>query len=81
MMEKLVIDVTTEDRHRIETLAHQHGYPSVGEYILSLIAADADDDVQTKEELLEELQQGMEAAIAGKTIPASELWDALHRDE
>jgi hypothetical protein len=74
----LTIDLTPEEHQRIELLAQQHGYDTPGEYLLSLVESD---DEPTKAELLEELREGMQAAIKGQTIPASELWDALNSDD
>ena len=78
MLDKIVltVDVTQEERDRIEALAHEHGYTTAGEYLLSLAA-----DEQTQEELMEEFRQGWQAAKNGQTIPASKLWEALNSDE
>ena len=72
----LTVDVTEAERVRIETLAHEQGYKTAGEYLLSLAA-----DEQTQEELAEEFRQGWLAAKNGQTIPASKLWEALNSDE
>ncbi len=72
----LTVDMTEAEHDRIEALAHENGYESAGEYLLSLAA-----DEQTQEELMDEFRQGWQAAKKGQTIPASELWDALNRDD
>jgi hypothetical protein len=77
----LTIDVTPEEHQRITDLAHQHGFDSPGEYLLSLVdVVEPEDDEETKEQVLEEIRQGWQAAMRGETIPASELWDALNSD-
>jgi hypothetical protein len=75
----LTIDLTPEEHQRIELLAQEHGYDTLGEYLLSLV--EDDDDEPNKAQLLEELREGMQAAIKGETIPASKLWDALNSDD
>lgn len=76
----ITIDVTPAERDRIETLARAGGYPSPGDYLLSLVEA-AEEAEQSPDELREEFREGWRAAMNDETIPASELWDALHRDE
>ena len=72
----LTLDVTQAEHDRIEALAHEHGYKTAGEYLLSLAA-----DEQTQEELEDEFRQGWQAAKNGKTIPASKLWEALNSND
>lgn len=43
--------------------------------------SDEDDEEQTQESVLESFRQGWKEAMKGQTIPASELWDAINRDE
>jgi hypothetical protein len=75
----LTIDVTPEQRERIEHLAHQHGFDTPSEYLLSLVESDLEvDEEETKEQILEEFRQGWRAAMNGETIPASELSSTLH---
>jgi hypothetical protein len=76
MTDKLTIDVTDEQRARIETLARQHGYDTPGAYLLSLV-----EEEPTKEELFEEFREGWRDAMTGNTIPASKLRDFLNSDD
>jgi hypothetical protein len=39
----LIIDVTPEERHQIEALAHQRGYKTPTEYVRALIQSDSAD--------------------------------------
>ena len=73
----LTIDVTPEERQRIEDRARQHGFASPGEYLLSLV----EEDEPTKEELLNSFREGWAAAMNGDTIPASKLREFVEGDE
>ncbi len=82
--EMLVIDVTPEERQRIEARARQHGYPTAREYLLALVEADEeidDLDLDTREGLLSGVRASLRQAIKGETRPVSELWDAVAEDE
>ncbi len=76
-MSDLVIHVTNEQRQLIEQRAHQHGFNTPGEYLLSLV----EEDELTKEELLTGFREGWVAAMSGDTIPASKLREFIERDE
>jgi hypothetical protein len=73
----LMIDVTPEERQRIENLARQHGFDTPGEYLLSLV----EEDKPTKEELINGFREGWAAAMKGDTIPASKLREFVESDE
>jgi hypothetical protein len=80
--EPLVIEVSPELRHRIEELARKYGFETPGEYLLSLIEPEIqDEDTHDHEDILESFRQGWREAMSGQTIPASELMDALRDDE
>lgn len=77
--EDLVIHVTHEKRLQIEVLARQHGYQTVGEYLLALV--DMQQEVPTKAQLLADLRQSLYEVKMGQTIPASDFLAALENDE
>jgi hypothetical protein len=79
--ESLVIDVTSEERQRLEELAREYGFDTPGEYLLSLVELGAPDEEDTHEAILESFRQGWREAMSGQTIPASELWNALQDDD
>jgi hypothetical protein len=69
----LTIDITLEERQRIENRARQHGFDTPTDYLLSLV----EDDEPTKEELLAELRESIREAESGQIIPASEFLTVL----
>jgi hypothetical protein len=73
----LTIEVTPEERQRIEDRARQHGFDTPGDYLLSLV----EEDEPTKEELLNSFREGWAAAMKGDTIPASKLREFIEGDE
>ena len=76
-MSDLVIQVTDEQRQRIEEQARLQGFDTPGAYLLSLV----EEDEPTKEDLLEGFREGWAAAMKGDTIPASQLREFIERDE
>ncbi len=76
-MSDLVIQLTDEQRQRIEERAHQHGFETLTDYLLALV----EEDEPTKQELLNGFRQGWAAAMSGDTIPASKLRDFIESDE
>jgi hypothetical protein len=88
----LEIKLTSENRERIEHLAHQRGYEVLQDYLLALVEIDAVilseeaeledlDEIHTKEEVLAGLRQSLHEAITGQTRPIEELWESLKDDE
>jgi hypothetical protein len=73
----IVIRVTNEQRQRIEERAHQHGFETLSDYLLSLV----EEDAPTKEELLTRFRNGWAAAMNEDTIPASKLREFLDSEE
>lgn len=80
MAEYVVLEMTPEERERLEMLARQRGYAASADYVRALIeldavaqgmAAEADDNPETG------FLQGWHDAMTSKTIPASELRKAL----
>jgi chemotaxis methyl-accepting protein methylase len=76
----LKLDVTEEQRQRIERLAQRHGFDTVDEYVRVLIEQDADEqgeealfDAYTKEELLRDFRQAWQDAMTGNVLPLSAL--------
>lgn len=75
---EVVLELTPDDRQRIETLAHKRGYDAVSEYILSLIEADEEEDDYDP---VEAFREAWHDAMTGNTLPASALWDIDEDDE
>ncbi len=73
----LTMDVTPEERERIENQARLHGFETPTAYLLSLV----EEDELTKEDLLNSFREGWAAAMNGDTIPASQLRDFIESDE
>jgi hypothetical protein len=74
----LTINVTPEERQRIEELAQQRGYAAPGDYLLALVESDAEEfDFETREGLVAGLRESFHQAVKGNTRPISELWDEL----
>ncbi|MBI5666767.1 MAG: hypothetical protein HZC41_02060 [Chloroflexi bacterium] len=84
MTEYVVLEMTPEERERLETLARLRGYTAPADYVRALIESDAvaqgitpDDDDDLEAGFL----QGWHDAMTGNTIPASELRKALLDDD
>jgi hypothetical protein len=77
--ENLVIHVTLEKRLEIEILARQHGYQTVGEYLLALV--DMQQEEPSKEQLLADLRQSLYEVKTGQTMSVDEFRAALDDDE
>ena len=75
----MTIEVTPEERERINQLATQHGFTQPGDYLLSLVGLDQDE--LTKDELLANLRESIREAENGQIIPASEFLAALEDDD
>lgn len=77
----LTIELTTDERERIEQLAHQRGFSIPGDYLLALAEIDAkaqvDDQELTKDELIENFRQGWREAMRGEVYPIETLWDGI----
>jgi hypothetical protein len=74
----LTINVTPEQRNKIETLAHERGYDAPDDYLLALVELDSDDETDlTKDEMLANLRQGLKEAMRGEFYPIETLWDDL----
>jgi len=72
----LTIDLTAEDRKRIEELALRRGYSTVGDYLLALVEADADELTEAEDvDIRAELKEGLRQALHGETVPLESLWD------
>jgi len=78
--EVMTIDVTKEERQRIETLAQQHGYATARDYLLALVAEDA--AVDEVDEYFDadpesDFRQAWHEAMSNQIHPISTLWDDL----
>ncbi|MBA3869503.1 MAG: hypothetical protein H0X30_10140 [Anaerolineae bacterium] len=75
----LTINVTAEQRQRLEYLAKTYNYESAETYALSIIEQVLEEP--TKEEILEGIRISLREALNGETIPASELHRLLTEDD
>ncbi|MEO8612639.1 MAG: hypothetical protein ABI690_32395 [Chloroflexota bacterium] len=78
-IEDLVIQVTHEKRLEIEVLARQHGYETVGEYLLALV--DMQQEEPTKAQILADLKQSLYEVKIGQTMSAADFLTSLDSDE
>jgi len=76
----LTIDLTPEDRQRIEELAQRRGYNAASDYLLALVELD-EEEFDEKQILLDDLRQSIHEAMTGQTVPASELRALLDDEE
>ena len=72
MTDKLTIDVTPEELHRIEELARQRGFTAPADYLKALVELDAEDDEEDPEA---SFRQALHEVKTGQTYPISTLWD------
>lgn len=79
----LVIDLTVEERQRIETLAHKRGYAEPQDYLLALVNFDAESDqtIDEKSQLIADFREAWQDAMSGNIRPIEELWDDLKNDD
>ena len=78
-MNKLTVQLPDDVLTRLQNAAERQQIPLddlVREVIESYLA---EDDEPTKEELLDDLRQGMRDAVAGRTRPADEVIEELRR--
>ncbi|MBA3874445.1 MAG: hypothetical protein H0X30_35395 [Anaerolineae bacterium] len=74
------IEVTPEQRQRIELLAQQLGFETSVDYVRSLIESDAkahgqDLVLNDDDDPIEGFREGWRDAMTGNTYPVSTLWD------
>lgn len=77
MTDKLTLDLTPEERQKIEELARQRGYTAPADYIKALVESDAEDDEDFDEDPAATFRQAWHEAMTGQTHPVSTLWDDL----
>ena len=78
--EMLMLDVTREERERIEAQARQHGFGTARDYLLALVAEDTvTDEVNSYFNTDPEgaFRQAWQEAMIGQTHPIATLWDDL----
>jgi hypothetical protein len=79
------VEMSSTDYELMEKRAHELGYETVSEYLLSLAHDDLGlpdvDDGSTPEEIIESIKQGLREALAGKGRPVQELLDELDHDD
>lgn len=78
-MTTITVNVTAEQRQRLEYLAKTYGYESVEAYALSIIEDVLEEP--TKEEILEDIRVSFRQALNGETIPIEDLWTELEADD
>ena len=76
----LTINVTPEQREKIEHLAEINGYDTADAYALSVMELWIE-EAAIKEELLVGLRQSIHEMRTGQTVPASELHRLLSEDD
>jgi hypothetical protein len=79
----LVIDLTVEERQRIEMLAHKRGYAEPQDYLLALVNLDADSDQITDEktQLIADFREAWHDALSGNIRPIEELWNDMDNND
>lgn len=81
----LILEVTPEERKRIEQSAQAHGYDNARDYLLALVEADNELEDTPDEEIVADLREALADALAGRTRPArdvlKEIRDKLAHDE
>lgn len=75
----LTINVTSEQRQRLEYLSKTYEYESVEAYVLSIIEQVLEEP--TKEEILEGLRVSFRQALNGETIPIEDVLAELEADD
>ncbi len=76
----MTIHVTLEERQQIEEMARERGYEDTEAYVLALIHSDTAISDE-KEQILDDIRQGLREIKAGLGRPISELWDELENDD
>jgi hypothetical protein len=84
--EQVVLEISSLQRQRLEDLARRRGYEDVDDYLRALIEADAKAQGETlvlddDENPIGGFREGWQDIMAGRTYPASTLWDDLDDDE
>ncbi len=74
---QVILNITLEERERLESLAHQRGYEQLSDYLLALAEADAEALVEEDEDPVEGFREGWRDIMTGNTFPISTLWDDL----
>jgi hypothetical protein len=75
-MTLLQIEITDEERAHIEGLAREHGFDTPEAYVKALILE------PTKDELLNDIREGLLSARRGDPMPTlDELWAELEQDD
>ncbi len=81
--EMLVIEVTAEERERIDTLRRERGHATLRDYLLALINADqqVDELADTPdEEILSNLRAALEDVKAGRVRSAHQVLAEVRRE-
>lgn len=71
----LILDLTPEDRQRIEEQARQRGFDDPEDYLMALVEWDADEGLDEDPEA--SFRKALHEVMTGQTYPISTLWDFL----
>ncbi|MEZ4671777.1 MAG: hypothetical protein R3E39_28060 [Anaerolineae bacterium] len=66
------IELTADERRRIEEIAHNLGYDQLGNYVRHLLGMDDEGEAVNPED---GFREGWQDMVAGRVYPASSLWD------
>lgn len=78
-MSTITINLTVEQRQRLEYLAKTYEYENREAYVLSIIEQVIEEP--TEEEILEGLRVSFRQALNGETFPIEDVWTELETDD
>jgi hypothetical protein len=76
-LERLTIQVTREQKQRIEQIAHERGFQSADEYVLALVMRNVEEEMDAVVDPIELFREGWKDVVEGNTYPASTLWEDI----
>lgn len=77
MSDTIILEV--ESRAKLESLAQSKGFDSIQEYLLSLVAADVDEDEDV--DVAAGLREALLDVKEGRTYPVESLWDMVEAND
>ena len=75
----LTIQLTSEQREKIEHLAEINGYESADEYALAILEQFIEEP--TEEEILEDIRVSFREALTGETFPIKNVLAEIEADD
>ena len=75
----LTINITPEQRQKIEHLAEINGYDTADAYALAILEQFIDEP--TEEEILEDIRESFREAFDGQTIPIEDVLAELEAED